>query len=68
MRPNWTGWLILYPRVKLKLLIDAPGVPTFEDTRTETVSLLAIGRLTNGTPLSVYLKPETPHDYVIDWS
>lgn len=57
-----------YPRVKLKLLVDAPGVPTFEDTRTETVPLIAIGRLTNDRPLTVYLKPEAPSDYVIDWS
>jgi hypothetical protein len=57
-----------YPRVKLKLLVDAPGVPPFEDTTTQTVPLLAIGRLTSGTPLTIYLKPEEPHDYVIDWS
>ena len=57
-----------YPRVKLKLLIEAAGVPTFEDTRTETVPLLAIGRLTSDRPLTVYLKPEEPNEYVIDWS
>ena len=57
-----------YPRVKLKLLVDAPGVPTFEDTRTETVPLIAVGRLTSGRPLTVYLKPDEPREYVIDWS
>lgn len=57
-----------YPRVKLKLLIDAPGVPSFEDTTTQTVPLIAIGRLTSGRPLTVYLKSEEPGEYVIDWS
>jgi hypothetical protein len=55
------------PRVTLRLNIQAPGVAPFEDTKTHTVPLVALGRLTAGTPLAVYLSPEKPRDYVIDW-
>jgi hypothetical protein len=56
------------PRVKLKLRISAPGIAPFEDERTETVPLIALGRLSSGVPLTVFLRPEAPEDYVIDWS
>lgn len=56
------------PRVKLKLRVSAPGVPPFEDTRTETVPLIALGQLTTGAPLPVYMPAGKPNDYVIDWS
>ena len=56
------------PRVKLKLKVSAPGVPAFEDTRTETVPLIALGQLTAGAPLAVYMPAGRPQDYVIDWS
>jgi hypothetical protein len=55
------------PRVTLRLAIQAPGVAPFEDTKTHTVPLVALGRLTAGTPLAVYLDPQKPRDYVIDW-
>ena len=55
------------PRVKLKLAIQAPGVAPFEDTKTHTVPLIALGRLSSGMPLAVYLSQEDPKDYVIDW-
>lgn len=55
------------PRVTLRLSIQAPGVAPFEDTKTHTVPLIALGRLTAGTPLAVYMKPDKPRDYVIDW-
>lgn len=55
------------PRVKMKLSISAPGVAPFEDERTETVPLIALGRLSSGVPLVVYMKPEDPQGYVIDW-
>lgn len=55
------------PRVTLRLAIQAPGIAPFEDTRTHTVPLVALGRLTAGTPLAVYLDPQKPRDYVIDW-
>lgn len=55
------------PRVKFRLLVSAPGTAPFEDERTEIVPEIALGALTNGTPLSIYMKPEVPSDYVIDW-
>jgi hypothetical protein len=55
------------PRVNLKLSIQAPGIAPFEDTKTHTVPLVALGRLTAGMPLAVYLKPDKPRDYTIDW-
>jgi hypothetical protein len=55
------------PRVKLKLRIQAPGIMPFDDERTMTVPLIALGQLSGGT-LNVYLKPDKPRDYVIDWS
>jgi hypothetical protein len=55
------------PRVTLRLSIQAPGVAPFEDTKTHTVPLIALGRLTSGVPLAVYLSPDNPRDYVIDW-
>jgi putative oligomerization/nucleic acid binding protein len=56
------------PRVKLKLRVSAPGVPAFEDKRTVTVPLIALGQLATGRPLSVFLQPDKPKKYVIDWS
>jgi hypothetical protein len=56
------------PRVKFKLRISAPGIPSFEDERTQTVPLIALGQLSMGTPLAVFLTPDKPGDYVIDWS
>ena len=55
------------PRVKLKLRIEAPGVPPFEDTRTDTIPMISMGLLTSTAPLAVYLDPAKPKNYVIDW-
>lgn len=56
------------PRVAFKLRVEAPGVPPFEDTTTVTVPLIALGQLSAGQPLTVFMPPGNPHDYVIDWS
>jgi Short C-terminal domain len=56
------------PRVKLKLRVSAPGVAPFEDKRTQTVPLVALGQLALRTPLTVFLQPDKPRKYVIDWS
>jgi hypothetical protein len=56
------------PRVKLRLQVQAPGVAMFEDTRTITVPLIALGQLSTGVPLTVFMTPDKPRDYVIDWS
>ena len=55
------------PRVKLRLRVQSPYAE-FEDERTETVPLVALGLLTNGRPLVVYMDPKDPNRYVIDWS
>lgn len=69
MEMTQTGMMVNnQPRVKLKLRVSAAGVPTFEDTRTETVPLIALGQLSTGVPLTVFLQPDKPKAYVIDWS
>ena len=55
------------PRVKLRLRIEAPGIMPFEDERTMTVPMIGLGHLSGGT-LTVYLKPDKPTEYVVDWS
>ena len=39
----------------------------FEDERTMTVPMIGLGHLSGGT-LTVYLQPDKPTEYVIDWS
>ena len=48
------------PRVRLKLLIQAPGVAEFEAEDTYTVPLIALGALTSGGTLPVYLDRVDP--------
>lgn len=55
------------PRVKLRLRIESP-YSQFEDERTETVPLISLGLFSSGRPLTVYMDPKRPNDYVIDWS
>jgi hypothetical protein len=55
------------PRVRLKLLIQAPGVPEFEAEDTYTVPLIALGALTSGHTLQVYLDRAHPTKFAIDW-
>ncbi len=55
------------PRVRLKLSIEAPGVPAFEAADTYTVPLIALGALTSGRPLKVYLDRKDTSQFTIDW-
>jgi hypothetical protein len=55
------------PRVRLKLRIEAPGVPAFEAEDTYTVPLIALGALTGGRALRVYLDRADPARFTIDW-
>lgn len=55
------------PRVRLKLRIEAPGVPTFESKDTYTVPLVAMGALGSGEALPVYLDRADPSQFTIDW-
>jgi hypothetical protein len=55
------------PRVKLKLRIEAPGVPEFESSHTYTVPLVALGAFATGDTLPVYLDRADPKKFTIDW-
>lgn len=55
------------PRVKLKLRIEAPGVEPFESEDTYTVPLVALGALTSGRVLQVYLDRADTSKFTIDW-
>jgi hypothetical protein len=55
------------PRVRLKLRIEAPGVPAFDAEDTYTVPLIALGALTRGRALRVYLDRTDPRRFTIDW-
>jgi hypothetical protein len=55
------------PRVRLKLRIEAPGVTSFESEDTYTVPLIALGALTSGRMLQVYLDRADTSRFTIDW-
>ena len=55
------------PEVDLRLAVTVPGRPTYEVARHDTVPRLAIGRLTDGRPLSVLVDPAQPDQLVIEW-
>jgi hypothetical protein len=55
------------PRIRLKLRVEAPGVPSFETTDTYTVPLAAVGALATGGALAVYLDRRDPKRFTIDW-
>jgi hypothetical protein len=51
----------------LKLRIEAPGVAAFESEDTYTVPLIALGALTGGRVLQVYLDRADTSRFTIDW-
>jgi hypothetical protein len=55
------------PRVRLKLRIEASGVPAYETEDTYTVPLVALGALTSGRVLQVYLDRADTSRFTIDW-
>lgn len=55
------------PVVRLKLLVEASGVPAFEAEHNYTVPLVALGALTSGGALLVYLDRTDPSRFMIDW-
>jgi hypothetical protein len=55
------------PEVDLMLAVTVPGRPAYQLARHDTVPRLAIGRLTDGRPLSVLVDPAQPDQLVIDW-
>jgi hypothetical protein len=55
------------PRVHFRLRIQAQGVTPFETEKTVTVPQIALGALTSGRPLTVYLDPVDHNKFAIDW-
>ncbi len=55
------------PQVKLRLRIEAPGVPAYELEKRVTVPLIALGTLSSGRPLAVAIDPGDRDKIAIDW-
>ena len=56
------------PVVELKLRVEAQGMAPFELDKRAVVPLIALGRLSSGQPLSVYVDREDSSRVEIDWS
>lgn len=56
------------PQVKMRLRVDAQGIPPYECEKKATVPLIALGVLGSGRPLSVYVDPADHDNIYIDWS
>jgi hypothetical protein len=56
------------PMVKLKLRVSAPGVTPFEVEKREIVPLIVLGRLTSGSPVTVYVDRADHSRFALDWS
>lgn len=55
------------PRVRLTLRVQAPGVRAFDAEDTYTVPLVALGALSSGGVLQVYLDRADSSRFTIDW-
>jgi hypothetical protein len=55
------------PMVKFRLRIEATGVPAYEVEERMVVPLIALGTLTSGQPLTVYIDREDHKRFTIDW-
>jgi Short C-terminal domain len=56
------------PQVKMRLRIDAQGIPPYEIEKRATVPLIALGMLGSGRPLTVYVDRADHENVFIDWS
>ena len=56
------------PQVKLRLHVEAQGIPPYECEKKATVPMIALGVLGSGRPLSVYVDPNDHENIYIDWS
>jgi Short C-terminal domain len=54
------------PQVRLRLLVEADGIPPYEVERTEIVPLIALGALNQGE-LAVVVDPDDHETVTIDW-
>lgn len=55
------------PMVRLKLRVEASGIAPFEIEKREVVPLVALGSLSSGRPLTVYVDRADHSNVVIDW-
>jgi hypothetical protein len=55
------------PLVKLKLQVEASGIEPYEIEKRVVVPLVALGTLTSGRPLVVYVDRENHDELTIDW-
>jgi hypothetical protein len=55
------------PQVKLHLRIEGQGVEPYEVQKRVVVPFIALGTLSSGRPLSVYIDREDRDNVVIDW-
>ncbi|MEX2253667.1 MAG: SHOCT domain-containing protein [Thermoleophilaceae bacterium] len=56
------------PQVKLKLRVSGPGLTPFETEKKVVVPMIALGSLSSGNPLSVYVDRTDQSNITIDWS
>ena len=56
------------PQVKLKLRITGPGITPFEAEKKLVVPMIALGSLTGGQPLSVYVDKTDQSNFTVDWA
>jgi hypothetical protein len=60
-------WMNNNPYVKLDLMITVPGHPPYELKHGEIVPQVLLGRLTDGSTLSVRVDPNKPSHFVVEW-
>ena len=56
------------PRVRLRLRVEPDGHDPYEIDKTMTVPHFALGALSAGRPLAVFIDPDDPDEMYIDWS
>ena len=56
------------PQVKLKLRVEGQGQAPYEIDKRIVVPLIALGRLSSGQPLNVFIDREDRENLFIDWS
>ena len=55
------------PLVKFRLRVEGTGVQSYEVEKRAVVPLIALGTLTSGRPLTVYIDREDHKRFTIDW-
>ncbi len=55
------------PQVKLKLRVEGPGIQPYELEKSVVVPLIALGSLSNGRPLTVFVDQTDRENLLIDW-